>query len=94
MGDPQQGELWITADQIISEHACTLAALVVTPSAAAASLTVYDGLSTSAPHKLDIVISTKDTYVYAPPGGVKMPRGLFVGSLTNVTGVLVTWTVP
>ena len=84
---------WITAAQLITEQPCKLIGLLVTPSAADAQCILYDGESTVAPVLLSVYLVTRNTQNFNFPEGVIATRGLFVGSFTNITGVLVRWEV-
>ena len=85
------GRRWITAAEVISHHPCTLKGLVVTPSVADAVCVVYDGEGDTAPVILSLVLATKDSAPFIFPEGIELNRGLYVGSFTNITGVLVIW---
>lgn len=88
-----QGWEWITAARLITTKPCRLLGLVVTPSAASAEVKVYDGESTSAPTILEVYLVTKNSLPLNFPGGIQTSRGLYIGSFTNITGVLVQWEV-
>jgi len=84
---------WLTAARSCTTKACTLLGLLVTPSAIDAICTVYNGKSTSSPVVLNVYLATKDTKNFDFGDGLKLNRGLFVGSFTNITGVLARWKV-
>lgn len=88
-----QGWTWITAAQVITKKPCKLLGLVVTPSAINAEVKVYDGEGDTDPQILSVFLATKDSREYNFPGGIKTDRGLYIGSFTTITGVLVRWEV-
>lgn len=85
------GHRWLTAAGVITHGACKLKGLVVTPSAADATCTVYNGESDMEPVAFTVLLGTKDTKPYMFPDGLELDRGLYVGSFTGITGVLVVW---
>ena len=85
------GHRWLTAAGVIAHGPCKLKGLVVTPSAAAAECKVYNGESDKDPVALEIVVATQDSKPFNFPDGLELERGLYVGSFTNITGVLVIW---
>jgi len=84
---------WVEAAQVISIRPCRLLGLVVTPSGDTASFTIYDGEGSSDPVILTIKLPTKDSTPFNFPGGLQTDRGLYIGTLTAITGVLVHWEV-
>lgn len=88
-----QGWRWATVAQVITNKPCKLLGLVVTPSAVNAEVKVYDGENTTAPPILEVFLATKDTLELNFPGGIKTDRGLYIGSFTSITGVLIRWEV-
>jgi len=76
---------------VISERPCNLLGLVVTPSGDKAEVTVYDGQGTGDPVILTAVVAAKDTKPIDLSGGIRTNRGLFIGSFTDITGILVIW---
>jgi len=82
---------WVTSAERITQRPSKLRGLVVTPSAATASLTVYDGEGTGDPTILHVALATANTRTIRLADGLKTNRGLFIGNFTNVTGVLVLW---
>ena len=82
---------WLTKAGVISRTRCKLKGLVVTPSAADATCTVYNGESDKDPVAFTVLLGTKDTKSYMFPDGLELERGLYVGSFTSITGVLVIW---
>jgi len=85
------GHRWLTVAEVITQRPCKLKGLVVTPSAADAVCTVYNGESDKDPVALTVLLGTKDTKPYMFPDGLELDRGLYVGSFTGITGVLVIW---
>lgn len=85
------GWKWLTQAMVVSHDPCRLKGLVVTPSAAAAECTVYNGEGTDDPVALSIVLNAQDSFPFDFPEGIELDRGLYVGSFTNITGVLVLW---
>ena len=85
------GSIWLTAAGIITHQPCKLLGLLVTPSAADATCTVYNGESATDPVAFSVVLATKDTKLFSFPGGLELDRGLYISPLTNITGVLVIW---
>jgi len=88
-----QGWEWVTAARVITHKPCRLLGLVVTPSGDTASFTIHDGENATAPTIATIKLPTKDSTPFNFPGGIKTDRGLYVGTLTGITGVLVQWEV-
>lgn len=84
---------WITAARVISHKPCRLKGLVITPSGATAIVIVYDGENTTAPIILQADLVVQETMQLNFPGGLKTDRGLYIGSFTDITGVLVQWEV-
>ena len=85
------GWRWLTTAGVISHARCKLKGLVVTPSAADAGCTVYNGESDKDPVAFSVVLATKDSQPLSFPDGLEFDRGLYVGSFSNLTGVLVIW---
>ena len=85
------GWRWLTAAEVVSHRPCVLKGLVVTPSAAAAACTVYNGESDQDPVAFSIEVANQDTRPFNFPDGLELDRGLYVGGFTNITGVLVVW---
>ena len=88
-----KGWEWITAARVITAKPCRLLGLVVTPSLANSECKVYDGESADSPAVMEIFLTTKNTKIFEFTGGLHLDRGLYVGSFTNITGVLVRWEV-
>lgn len=88
-----RGWEWITAARLITSKPCRLLSLIITPSTATAIVIVYDGENTSAPVILQADLVVQETMQLNFPGGIKTDRGLFIGSFTDITGVLVQWEV-
>ena len=82
---------WLTEAGVVSRRPCKLKGLLLTPSAAAAGCTVYNGESDQDPEALSIAISTEDSREFTFPGGLELDRGLYLGGFANITGVLVAW---
>jgi hypothetical protein len=82
---------WATSAQALTLRPCRLLGLVVTPSAVNAEVTVYDGENTLSPPVLGIFLATKDSKEFNFPQPLELSRGLFVGSFTSISGVLVIW---
>ena len=85
------GWRWLTAAGVVSSRPCVLKGLLVTPSAAAAVCTVYNGESDQDPVAFSIEVATQDSRDFPFPGGLELERGLYVGAFTNIAGVLVIW---
>ena len=85
------GHRWLTSAGVITHGSCKLLGLLVTPSAADAACTVYNGESDKDPVAFSIVLATKDSQPFIFPGGLELDRGLYISPLTNITGVLVIW---
>ena len=82
---------WLAAAGVVSHTRCRLKGLVVTPSAVDAVCTVYNGESEQDPVAFSVLLGTKDTKPYMFPDGLELEKGLYVGSFTSITGVLVIW---
>lgn len=82
---------WITAARLVTGRKCRLMALVVTPSAANAEVKAYNGGGTTDPQILSIYLATQNSTEYHFGEGLLLDRGLYIGSFTNITGVLVQW---
>ena len=85
------GWRWLTVAGVVSHAPCKLMGILVTPSAADAACVVYNGESDKDPVTFSAVLATKDTQGFTFPEGLELNRGLYVGSLANITGVLVMW---
>ena len=85
------GWRWVTQAQVIAHAPCKLWGLLVTPSAASAACTVYNGESDQDPVAFSVDVATVDSKPFNFPRGLELDRGLYIGSLTNITGVLVIW---
>ena len=85
------GHRWLAAAGVVAHEECKLLGLLVNPSLADAECKVYNGESTDDPVAFEVFLATRDTKLYYFPGGLKLDRGLYVGSFTNITGVLVLW---
>jgi hypothetical protein len=82
---------WVTTAQAISDRPVKLVALVVTPSNTNSEVVLYDGDNTSSPQIMSAFLAIKVTQCVLLGVGIKTHRGLYVGSLTSITGVLVVW---
>jgi hypothetical protein len=82
---------WLAAAGVVSRRACVLKGLIVTPSAATAACTVYNGESDQDPVAFSIAVATQVSRPFNFPDGLELDRGLYVGNFTNITGVLVIW---
>ena len=85
------GHRWLTVAGVITHGPCRLKGLLVTPSAADAGCTVYNGESIGDPVAFSVILATKDSKPFSFPDGLELDRGLYVGSFANITGVLVIW---
>lgn len=85
------GHRWLTVAGVITHGPCKLLGLLVTPSAADAACTIYNGESTGDPIAFSILLGTKDSKLFSFPGGLELDRGLYISPLTNITGVLAIW---
>lgn len=88
-----QGWEWLTAARVITHKPCRLLELVITPSGATSEIKVYDGENTDSPIILEAILKYEDTKQLNFPGGLQTARGLYIGSFTDITGVLVRWEV-
>lgn len=89
----QKGWEWITAARVVSHKPCRLLGLAVTPSAGTGVVIVYDGENTTAPVIIQAETKVQETLQLNFPGGINTAMGLFVGSFTHITGVLVQWEI-
>ena len=83
--------VWVTTAQVISNRPCRLLGLVVTPSSTNSVAKVYDGENTTAPEVFETFLDTKRTWQHNFGAGLKLNRGLYIGSFTSITGILVHW---
>lgn len=88
-----QGWEWITAARIISHKPVRLLALTITPSNTNAELTLYDGENTTAPVIVTLFTAVKVSWPFCFHHKLQTSRGLYIGSFTSITGVLVHWEV-
>jgi len=88
------GHRWLPGPEVLTRRPCKLLGLLVTPSAADAECKVYNGESTADPVAFEVFLTTRNTKSFSFPGGLELDRGLYVGSFTNMTGVLVSWEAP
>jgi hypothetical protein len=86
-----EGWEWITVARPLTKRPCRLKALIVTPSAANSEMKVYDGGGTADPPVLSIYLAAQNSQPYYFGQGLLLDRGLYIGSFTNITGVLVQW---
>ncbi|GAI03240.1 unnamed protein product [marine sediment metagenome] len=63
----------------------------MTPSGDNASIRIYDGESAEDPMIGHVYTSIKVTREYHIAGGLETHRGLYIGALDHVEGVLVIW---
>ena len=82
---------WVTASALLAEKECELLFAYLVPSAANASVTLYDGENTTG----DLIATLKEAAVsgheFTPPVPIYCRKGLYVDVGSNVTGVLVMW---
>ena len=84
---------WIVSAEKVSQRPCRVRGLVVTPSAATASMTVYDGEGEGDPVILTVALVTANSLPIDLGEGLPSNRGLYIGNFTNITGVLVLYEV-
>lgn len=82
---------WVTADEVISQRPVLLKGLVITPSGSEGEVKIYDGESTKDPLILTVMMVSQDTKSINLAGGLETRRGLYIGSFSHMTGVLVIW---
>lgn len=82
---------YITGARVISQRRCKLLDIVITPSATNSELTIYNGENTTAPVILAFFNSVKVSWALDFHEGIICDRGLYFGSFTSITGVLVQW---
>lgn len=88
---PYPAAKWITAAEILSATPCELIYAYLVPSAAAAAATLYDGLDTEGKVIATLEQAAKTSIPFDPPQPLLCNQGLYAGSFTNVTGILVVY---
>ena len=83
--------LWITAAEVLCATPCELIYAYLVPSAAAAAVTLYDGLDTEGKIIATLEQAAKTSIAFDPPEPILCSQGLYAGSFTNVTGILVVY---
>ena len=91
MTGPYPAARWITAAEILSTTPCELLYAYLVPSAAAAAATLYDGLDIEGKVIATLAQAAKTSIPFDPPEPILCSQGLYVGSFTNVTGILVVY---
>lgn len=82
---------WITVARLVTARKCRLMALTITPSAANAECYIHNGASASDPVVLRVYLATQNSQLFDFGEGLLLERGLYIGSFTNITGVLAQW---
>jgi len=82
---------WITSSQVLAKRPCKLYEVSVSPSAAAAYATVYNGENTTEPQVIRIDAAAKTLQHWKPAEPVRLDRGLYVALGDNVTGIFVQY---
>ena len=82
---------WITAAEVLSAAPCELIYAYLTPSAASAKATIYDGMDTEGKVIAILEQQSVTSIPFDPPEPILCSQGLYVGSFTNVTGILVVY---
>jgi len=91
MNDKAVGWTWVAAATCITPIAAEIHGLVFTPSAATASVSIYDGRDNSGRLLLSVLLTTADTLVVPFPRPLHCDNGIYVHTPTNLTGILVQW---
>ncbi len=84
---------FVTEDSVLSTKECDLHYASLEPSAAAADVTLYDGIDTTGVKVVALQASTKTNLEFRPRKSIYCRRGLYVDVGSNVTGVLVQFRV-
>jgi hypothetical protein len=80
---------WVTADKIVQKGPCFFCGADLSPSAAAATVTIYDGQDTGGKVIDILVTAVKSNWQLQPPGKLRCNQGIYVDVGSNVSGVLV-----
>lgn len=82
---------YITADECLSNGACELVYAKLTPAAAAGSAILYNGENDKGDKITELNTAGLTNCECSPPVPIYCRRGLYVGSVTTVDGILVLW---
>jgi len=82
---------YIVADEILSLQPCELVYARLTSATAAGSAIFYDGENATGEKILELATGGLYNCEVAPPVPIYCRKGLYVGSVTTVDGILVQW---
>jgi len=82
---------WVTADELLSHGACEFLYARLTPPTDAASAILYDGENDLGTQILKIATGGLYNSECKPSKPIYCRKGLYVGSLTALAGLLVQW---
>jgi len=82
---------WVTAARLLTELECELVCAYLLVSANNGSATIYNGTSTTGETVVTLSSAVVTGLPFNPPAPIYCRKGLYVGSFTTVTGILVMW---
>jgi len=81
----------ITSSQVLAKGPCLLHSVFITPSAANADVTIYDGENATEPMVITLVMATAGITGFSPSPALELERGLYIAIGSNITAVLVQY---
>jgi hypothetical protein len=81
----------VTVDMVLCEKECELLFAYLVPSAANASVILYDGENTTGRKIVNLKSAAITGHPFKPPVPIYCSKGLFVDVGLNVSSVLVMW---
>jgi len=82
---------YVTGDEQLSTGACELVYARLTPAAKAGSAILYNGENDQGDKIVELNTADLHNCECSPPVPVYCRRGLYVGSVTTVDGILIIW---
>lgn len=82
---------WVTAAEILSKVACDLCYIKVVPSGDTCDVDIYDGENTNGTPIITMTSAGKYSCEMHPSAPIYCRRGLYIDTLTGITGILVQW---
>ena len=82
---------WVTASEIVTRNPCILVYLILTAKGNACSLTLHDGVDTSAPTIVTLETTAAQSRPYAFHGHVMTQHGLYANLSGDVLGILICY---
>lgn len=82
---------YVTADELLSKGPCELIYAKLTPATDVGSAIFYDGENATGKKILELATSQLYNCEVAPCVPIYCRRGLYIGTVTTVDGILVMW---